>query len=464
MKKTLFGTCAALALATTPAQAGPALEALMTLFPADASVSYETEAVSGMDEDYTGLQISYGDGLTRFDQVALSLNPTRLSLLGNGLHLTDSNGKIVSVANFGTDLPLRLIDLKDTPDTDLCDALSDPLRVRAEGIDFNGSGRVETVSLETRMRDPQGTCVLSLEQVMTGLDIVQGRDGGLQVARQEIRMTYPALPSLPDQPTGELYGSEISASGISIFIDGVQQARIEQVRASDQYDADSGLALVAAGFNEHLGALQRAASRMASPDLQLPYADLWNGAREVNANATVAVTGLEITGPALSDLSPVPGLLASGSRFDLSLSLNKAEELFRIGARFDGSDSLLADLATELRMEAADPSFNALSPRSLIMAAPLSLVSGSVELSDRGLGEGLETFLGSDPYLLISPALSGMIGAGNAELVSGWVADARNGSVARFAAAPPNPIPVLMLGMLALGDWTSLGPMLNPDP
>ena len=102
-----------------------------------------------------------------------------------------------------------------------------------------------------------------------------------------------------------------------------------------------------------------------------------------------------------------------------------------------------------------------LSPRALLMSAPVSFVSGSLGLSDRGLGEAGAQLLGMDPYLMIVPVLGGMIGEANAQSLSDWLAAAKDGGEARISADPAQPVPVLMLGMMGLGDWSMLGTMLN---
>ncbi|MCA9770779.1 MAG: hypothetical protein KC466_00130, partial [Myxococcales bacterium] len=81
--------------------------------------------------------------------------------------------------------------------------------------------------------------------------------------------------------------------------------------------------------------------------------------------------------------------------------------------------------------------------------------------SDRGVGALLERVIGLSPYETLSATLPGWLGAEKGALVAAWADRARDGGTAAFRAAPAEPVPLLTIGMMGLGDWTVLGQMLN---
>jgi hypothetical protein len=468
MKKLLLGTAAALTL-TGPAQAGPALDALAALLPADARVSFATETVAGGAEVYEGLEVAVEDTTTRFNRAELSLTSGLFALTAAGARVSEASGALTEAENVVFSGPLALLStdlsaLSEEPEAlsdTVCDLLSDPLRIALTGVRLEDGGRIGALRLEASAAPLEGLCALDFAQSMSGLDAVPPLGVGVRVAEQTVTGRAPVAAGLPEVATGEVFSSELSVKNAEVTVDGAPQVRVAEVRSRSAFDADSALPLVRAGYNRHLEALATGLAEGRAPEAQLPYADLWNGGRALSTEGTLQLTGLEVIGPALSPFSPVPGLLDPGARLDAELSLTKAAELLELTLKVDGSNTLLLDLAGAVRIEGADASFNARSPRALVMSAPLSFVSGSVLLSDRGLGAAGAQLLGADPYLMVGPALAGLIGETNAQSLSGWLSAAKDGGQARISADPAQPVPVLMLGMMGLGDWSALGAMLN---
>lgn len=468
MKKLLLGSAAALTLTGT-AQAGPALDALTALLPPDARVSFAAERVSGDAEAYADLEILVDGTRTRLETAEISLVSGLMSLTGTGFRISEGGEDLTAADTVTFSGPISLFMTEFSPlsgepaefGDEVCDLLSDPLRFRASGVRFDGGGRVGSLALDVSTAPVEGVCALDFSQSMSGLDVTPPMGPGVQIGEQSFSGRAPVSTGLPEIATGEVFSSELSLKNAELLIDGAPQARVDEVMSRSVFDADSALPLVEAGYNRHLEALTVGLAEGRAPEAQLPYADLWNGGRALSTEGALRMTGLEVIGSDLAPLSPVPGLLDPGARLDLELSLTKAAELIELGVRLDGSNTLLLELIGAVRIEEADPSFNGLSPRALLMSAPLSFVSGSGRLSDRGVGEAGERLLGMDPYLMVGPALGGLIGEANATRLSDWVAGARDGGEARIAAEPAQPVPSLMLGMLALGDWAALGQMLN---
>lgn len=471
MKKTLLSTAAALTLMSAAAQAGPALDALTALLPPDAQVSFDAERAEAGQEGYTGLEVKMDGVVTRFELARLTLEGDLFGLDGERVRSTDGSGTVTELDRVAMSAPAPLLKLgvlsAEAPVTaqddemDLCAAARSPLALSADGLRLDGAGTIGTFRLDAAFRLTEGVCTLELSQSLSDLDIRPDLGVGVRVGSQEARIRTPLVMGLPEAPTGDTYGSDLSVRDVEIFIDGSAELRVREISSASAFEADSGLPLVAAGYNRHLLALSTGLGELDAPDEQLPYADLWNGARAINTTGSVRVLGAEVTGDRLATLLPVPGFLDRGAGLDLELSLTKAAELMSLAVRVDGTSTLLLDLAGTVRVEEADPSFNALSPRALVMAAPLSLVSGSVRFSDRGAGAAAERAFGADPYALVTPSLTGLIGAENATRVSDWVETARNGGEARVFSAPTEPVPVLMLGLMGLGDWAQLGALLN---
>lgn len=468
MKKLLFGT-AALALTGAAAQAGPALDAFTALLPPDAEVRFDAERVEAGAEVYEGLEVRVTGNRTQFEEARLSLASGVIGVYGQGVRSEDPTGSVTEADRVRFSGPLTLFELDRSPvlagetylDDELCQLLTAPLAMELSGVRLEEGVRVGTLGLTAEVAPVGGVCTLDFEQSLTGLEAVPPFGPGLRLEGQSLSGRAPVSIGLPETATGEVFSSELVLSGAEVTVDGAPQVRVGEVRSRSSFDADSALPLVDAGYNRHLGALTAGLAEGRAPEEQLPYADLWNGGRALSTEGTVRVTGLEVVGPALAPLSPVPGLLEPGARLDAELTLTKEAELIKLLLRLDGSNTALIDLSGSVRVEEADPSFNAVSPRALLMSAPLSFVSGSARLSDRGVGAAGTQLLGSDPYLMIAPALAGLIGAANAESLSDWLAAAKDGGEARISADPAQPVPVLMLGMMGLGDWSALGAMLN---
>lgn len=468
MKKLLLGTAAALTL-TGAAQAGPALDALTALLPAESRVSFTTERVAGGSEVYEGLEITAEGTTTRFDRVEISLSAGLFGLNGTGVRVSGPNGALTEadgvvfsgpVAVLSTDLSA----LSEGPAAlgdEVCDLLSAPLRIAMSEVRLKDGGRIGALRLDASTAPVEGVCALDFDQSMNGLEVVPLLGLGLVIEEQSMRGRAPVAMGLPEVATDEVFRSELSVRNAEVLIDGAPQIQVTEILSRSTFDADSGLPLVEAGYNRHLDVLTVGLAERRAPEVQLPYADLWNGGRALSTEGSVTVTGLEVVGSGLAPMSPVPGLLDPGARLDLELSLAKVAEMFEVTVKLDGSNTLLLNLIGAVRIEEADASFNLLSPRALFASAPLSFVSGSVRLSDRGVGAAGAQLLGVDPYLMIAPALGGMIGEANAQSLSGWLGAAKDGGEARISADPAQPVPVLMLGMMGLGDWSALGAMLN---
>jgi len=471
MKKLLLGTAAALSLTSAAAQAGPALDTLTTLLPTDARVTFDAQTADSGQEIYEGLEYQIAGNTTRFEQARLSLDAGVFGLEGQGVLSTDPDGTTTRIDEVSFLAPLALFDLETPPGgaqpdlnrfgEEVCGTIQAPLSVSADGILVNGFGVIASARLDASVQPLDGVCTLDIAQSVSGVDIVPEVGPGVRIGDQQLRGRTALMMGLPETLTGETYGSTMSIRDVEMSLNGKPQLKISEIEATSSLDADSAITLASAGYNRHIEALTLGLSEMRAPAEQLPYADLWNGARALNTQGSVRLKGAEVVGEEISELIPIPGLLDPGARLDLELSMTKMAELLELALKVDGSNTLLLDLIGAVRIDAADPSFNTLSPRALIMAAPVSVVSASARVSDRGVGAVGEQVIGMDPYALIAPSLGGLIGEANATRLSDWVAGARDGGEARISADPAQPVPVLMLGMLALGDWAALGQMLN---
>jgi hypothetical protein len=469
MKKLLLGTAAVLTLTGAAAQAGPALDAFTALLPSDARVSFQAEGVSGDAEAYKGLEILVDGTTTLFGTAEISVASGLMSFTGNRVRISEENGAFTEadtvtfsgpIALFQTDLS-TLSGAPEELGDEVCDLLSDPLLFRASGVRFDGGGQVDSLALDASTAPVKGVCALDFSQSMTGLDVTPPMGPGVRIDEQSFAGRAPVSLGLPEIAMGEVFSSEMSLKNVEVLLDGAPQVRVAEVMSRSSFDADSALPLVEAGYNRHLEALSLGLAEGRAPEEQLPYADLWNGGRALITEGGIQMSGLEIVGPAFAPLSPVPGLLDEGAKLDFNLSLSKEAELLELVFWVLGSNTALIDLSGTVRIEEADASFNALSPRALVMSAPLSFVSGSVRLSDRGIGVAAENLIGADPYMMVGPALAGLIGEANAQSLSDWLTSAKDGGEARISADPAQPVPVLMLGMMGLGDWSALGQMLN---
>lgn len=469
MKKLLLSSMIALALSAAAVKAGPVLDALVSALSPGSRVSFSSERSENGAEIYEALEVSTGATTLRFDQVVLRLEGNSLILSGNGVSKVEGAGSSIEIGNLQLSAPRNLAaaDLwallsgADDLDDKYCEMLVEPFSLDVSGIRISNEHQVDSLSLDMSAEPVLGVCVLDFDQSATGIDLAPYPGSRLRIEEQTLRGRTRTLAGLPEVETGQVFSSEMILKKAEFFIGGARQARIAEAVSRLSFDADTGLLLVQAGYNRHLEALTMGLVNGRSPKEQLPYADLWNAARALNTESLVKVSGLEVVGRGLSSFSPVPGLLDEGARLDFEMIGKKSAEILEVSIRADGSNTIFLEVGGSLKIEEVDTSFNDLSPRVLLVAAPLSFVSGSIRFSDRGIGTAVEHILGLDPYMMIMPALGGTIGAGNAQTLSDWVSGARGGGEARISARPAQPVPILTLGMMGLDDWSALGAMLN---
>jgi len=468
MKKTLLGTAALLSLLTGPASAGPALDTFVTMMLEGAEVRHTAERVEGAEEVYEGLEISAGGDLLSLEGARLSLSTEAVSLIGDRVRVTRKEGGGLEMGRIDLSVPLAIADLPTGSllagehgvriSPELCGALRTPVRVAGSEVTFGSGNRIATLRLDTSVSGPDESCVLDLSQEMTGAELTDPAGLGLRVAEQRIRLKTPVTPGLPEVATGETWSSTFSLSGAELLMNGTVELRLDRMETGLRLDGDSLLPLAATG---HARALVKAIASARAPEEQLPWADLWNGLRAAVGEGLVSLEGLEVIGTGLSSLIGVTGPLDPGSRIDLNGVSRKSEEGLTASLTLDGSATALLALEFGVATGPADTSFNALPPGALLTGAPISLTGASLSLSDRGVGALLERVLGMSPYAVLSATLPGWLGAEKGALVSAWVERARDGGVASFRAAPAQPVPLLTIGMMGLGDWGLLGETLN---
>ena len=468
MKKTLLGTAAALTLLSGPALAGPALDTFVGLMLEGAEGRHTAERVEGAEEVYEGLEISAGGDLVRLEGARLSLTEGSVSLIGNGVRFTRAEGGGGEIGQIDLSVPLAIAGLpvgafriseggvRMSPE--LCAVLRTPISLRASGLTLGGRVSAETVRLDAAVSGPDTVCALDLTQGVTGLSLTDPAGLGLRVASQEISLRTPVTAGLPEVETGETWSSRLTLSGTELLMNGAVELRADRIEGGARLIGDSLLLLAKAG---HTRALARAFLTAEPPAEQLPWADLWNGMRAVVGDGDVRVSGLEVTGSGLSGLVGVAGPLDPGSRLELAGTVSKDTDGLRGQLTLDGSALALIGVDLALTTGPADPSFNMLPPSALLTGAPLNLAGAGLRLSDRGAGLLVGRLIGADPYALLETALPAWVGPEKAALVISWLSEARDGGEAALRAAPTEPVPVLTLGMMGLGDWSLLGTMLN---
>lgn len=468
MKRPLLGTAALIALMTGPASAGPALDALVGLMLEGAEVRHTAERVEGGEEVYEGLEISAGGDLVRLEGARLTLTEGAVGLIGDRVRFTRAEGGGGEIGRIDLSVPLAIRGLpagtllagengvRVSPE--LCGALRTPIRVAGSDVTFGSGGRIASLRLDAVVSGPDEACLLDLTQELTGAELTDPAGLGLRVAEQRVRLRTPVTPGLPEVATGETWSSTFSLSGAELLMNGTVELRLGRLETGLRLDGDSLLPLAATG---HARALAKAIAAGRAPEEQLPWADLWNGLRAAVGEGLVSLKGVEVTGTGLAALTGVTGPLDPGARIDLSGVARKSEEGLTGSLTLDGTATALLAVEFGVATGPADPSFNTLPPGALLTGAPISLTGASVRFSDRGVGQLLERVLGMSPYEVLNAALPGWLGAEKGALVAAWADRARDGGTAAFRAAPAEPVPLLTIGMMGLGDWTVLGQMLN---
>jgi hypothetical protein len=468
MKKTLLGTAAALTLLTGPASAGPALDDFTDLMFEGAEVRHTTEKAEGAEEIYEGLEILIGGDLVRADIARLRADGTTVRLSAEGVVFTPQTGEKTTLDLIDLSVPVALGSLPTESlwfgeggvriNPELCAALRTPVRIFGTGITLGQKDVIASVQLDASVSGPDETCLLDLTQKLTGVAVTYPAGLGIRIAEQRVALKTPITPGLPEVATGETWLSEFSMTDAEILLNGEVELRLDQIETATRIDGDTLLPLAAAG---HTRALAKALATGILPEGQLPWADLWNGMRSVVGEGRISLSGLEVVGSGLSALTGVTGPLDPGSRIDLSAEALKDENGLTASLTLDGTKTALLAVDFGIVTGPADPSFNDLPPSALLTGAPLSLSGAAIRLSDRGAGSLVERIIGADPYTVLAGILPGWVGAEKTAMVTAWADQSRNGGVAALRAAPAEPVPVLMIGMMGLGDWGQLGALLN---
>jgi hypothetical protein len=468
MKKTLLGTAAALTLLTGPAMAGPALDTFTDLIFEAGEISHLSERVEGDVEIYEGLEILIGGDLVRADIARLRADGATVSLSAEGVVFTPQAGEKTTLDLIDLSVPVALGSLPTESlwlgeggvriNPELCAALRTPFRIFGTGITLGQKDVIASVQLDASVSGPDETCLLDLTQKLTGVAVTYPAGLGIRIAEQRFALKTPITPGLPEVATGETWSSEFSMSDSEVSLNGEVELRLDRMDSATRINGDTLLPLAAAG---HTRELAKAIAAGSLPEGQLPWADLWNGMRAMVAEGQIRVTGLEVVGPSLSALIGVSGPLDPGSRIDLNGTALKDEGGITASLTLDGTKTALLAVDFGIVTGPADPSFNDLPPSALLTGAPLSLSGAAVRLSDRGAGSLVAQIIGADPYELLAGMLPDWIGSDKTTIVTAWFDKAKNGGVASLRAAPAEPVPVLMIGMMGLGDWEQLGKLLS---
>jgi hypothetical protein len=467
MKRTLLGTAALLTALTGPASAGPGLDAFTALLFEGAEVSYAFERSEGEEEVYEGLVIRSGDDLFQADMTRIRTGGGAISLNADGVRILGEGVEEAGATRIALSLPLGIGDLSAESllvgeagvriSPELCEALRVPVSFLASDLSLDG-GSVKEIRLDAVVSGPDEACLLDLTQGMSGLILTDPTGFGVRIAEQRIAMRTPVTPGIPEIATGETWSSEFSLSGIELTMNGAVEVRLEGVSSRTRLEGDTLLPLGATG---QARAMAAALSAGTVPEGQLPWADIWNALRAVTGDGEFRIKGLEVVGTGLSAMTGIEGPLLPGSRVDLSGTSIKDEAGVRFDLAFDGSKIGLLEFGLELVTGAADPSFNTLPYTALLTGAPISLKSAVIRFSDLGVGTLVGQTIGMDPYLLLSATLPGWVGSEKAGIIADWLTPAREGRVSVFRVAPAEPVQAVMIGMMALGDWSLLGALLN---
>jgi hypothetical protein len=468
MKRSLLGTAALLCLLTAPASAGPALDAFIALMFEGAEVRHTTETANRAEEVYEGLEIRIDGDLARAGIARLRNDGGAISLSAEGVQIIPMDGEETLLDRIDLSLPTAFGELPTESlwlgeggvriNPELCGALRTPVRVSGSGITLSPDNLIGSVLLEASVSGPDEVCLLDLTQELTGVALTDPAGMGVRISGMRIALKTPATPGLPEVATGETWSSEFSIADVEILMNGAVEVKLDRIESGTRINGDTLLPFAAAG---HTRTLAKALATATLPEEQLPWADLWNGVRAVVGGGQFRVTGLEVVGPGLAALTGVTGPLDPGSRIDLSAEALKDEDGITFALNFDGTATGLVAFDFGLVTDAADPVFNTLPAGSLLASAPISLKGATLRVSDRGAGKLAEHILGSDPYQLLGEVLPDWVGTQKADLITAWVEKARDGGIAGLRAAPTVPVPVLVIGMMGLGDWGQLGASLN---
>lgn len=474
MNKTFMTAGVSLALLASPALSGPALDAIIGQLPGDVEISYSSSQESGDTETYENFRMLSDSDVIMADMISFALDGSIAQVSGVNVRMgTPSDTRVVMESldlSFSMDIVnidevMRMADPTSADDLSVsaeeCATLDIPVALQIQGLSADARMFAEQVNVSARSTLVDDSCIVDVSNRIINFSAVGPMNIDVTVDLIEMRINTPVGSKFPESLTGEIYETRVSLQGAALVIEGTPQVMIREITALSKLDGDTLLPLVLSGLNEQGREVFDAIAEDRMPAGDIPYADLWNGFREVVSQTQFRLSGVEIVSDTLEMLSPLPGLLSKGSSLDAHLFADKSAEDIRISMAFEMPHLIILGAEANFRMEELPAAMNSAPVQMVMLNAPLSLVSSSIAIDDRGAFVFAEIMTGVSPEDMFEHGTEEFIPAPEMAAIKDWIARARTPGGTALQVMPSEPVSLMALGLVAASNLAALPDMLN---
>ena len=468
---------ATLALAM-PAHAGPILDEISG--PALAWTSAQESESNGI-ETYSGLRLQgSGDNIT-FISLKLSRANDMISAEFEGMDImagTESENETFYVKagvleadprlfRLGASGIDRVIDnyiMADPSETPECSELDMSFRISMSDVRFNGDAPLlfETLDINHAIQDPKGDCILDMDMTTTGIRMNIDEMMDFYISRFESDIYSTLLDMKPPENPESAYTANFTLTDMNIAVQGQEQFRVDEISFESSMDPSSLAGMIDSGYfsiyNDMINGIsdENSESKPDFSNFSLPA--MWNGIGNIISNGNLLVKGAIITGDMPGQMSGQ--LFANGRKLDMSAIYDQKKSDVMTELTISSPGLFDFNLELDMVLDEIGSDFKGAEPGDLLALAPASLRSMSIRIEDEAFGDIIEQEMGFSPYLMTGFFLVDFLEADEAAKFDEWLARAQTGGTS-FSANPNNPIPLMQIFEGFMGNWASLGTMLN---
>lgn len=462
MKKMLLAGAATLLPGT--AAAGPALYALVDLFPADTvEVAFNEERMMDGAEIYEGLRLTSAGDKMIADRVAMRISGGHVLLSAVGYEVYEGDVMAARVGDLQMMIPRTLGDLSgdifqmsDNGITAVresaCDLLGESLNVTARDVMMSHGVTMHAFQVLADIKRPDTSCILDLEQSAVKIVADLGEDLSVTFGSQNARSSFPLTGSLPDAPM-DVYTSSFEVRDGQISLEGTPQVTFDTIEAKTFIDL--------AETEPQAFLSQVATGNLTSENAErFSPANVWNALHEIRGRADFYLESVKVVRENLSAVIPTADLLERGDYMSAYINLEKTAEQIGFKAFLDSSFIGFFDTSADILMRPVDLAMNGASLETLLMTAPVEVARARVAVSDRGASEIFAQMTDENLYETTNRMLERNLGEVKAALIGEWLEGARDGGTARAEIAPAEPMSVMTLFGDPTEGWSGLsGPL-----
>jgi hypothetical protein len=468
-----FGLAVILAISAGSAQAGPALETLLSHLGDTVSFTAQSEQQKDGVEVYHNVLISgSGEGkdleldalavqqvgeqyLVSFTGGILSSNKAEMTLDKFAMTVTPDMIRNFDAKNFGETGILTPEMCKQLDSEFVLDMIG--FKIKERGLT---SVDMDHMRLDWDIDEPLTHCVMDLKFTMEGATFSDNSGVGLNIAKVDMTMFAPISDMIASGPGFETYYNSLSISDIGVGVGGQTQVKVQSLTSETSMSAASFEDLMLAGYTSLMHEASSSLAGLDDMDLsKFSPSELWNGLRTVFWSGSFDLKNAEIVGPMPLMMTGLD-VFAPGRSLSLGIGIDKTSS--GVSAKLNGSvpELVQSDVKLVLGMGVMDATADDMSRDQLAMSLPITFDEVKLSFHDAGLSEVLEHTTGKSLPDHVENNVSDFLGGVKSEIIGNWLRDAQ-GQEMTFHAKPSVGLPIPMLIGGVMGDWSAFSETLG---